>query len=437
MLLPPSLDDLIEEDHLARVIVDAVDQLDLSAIEGGYNQDGDGRSAIDPAAMLATLIYAYANKVLSSRQIEMACCDRVVYRWLSGQTEPDHATIARFRQRHSAVFQDLFAQVLDLVRRYGLGKAGTIVLDGTKLKGNAAMDQNKTLKAITKELTESAQIKDLAENAKLGRKRGDELPKHLRGAENRRRRLEEAKRQIEAEQRGEAAAQQEKIEKREKEERATGRKKRGRKPKPPKPEPEPDAKANITDPDSRCLKARQGFLQGYNAQAMVALDQIILAADIVQDANDTQQLLPMVQQARANVARTAATGAAPEIKAVLADAGYASEANLKGLEELGVEGFIPSTKTWKLRQELKAKGRPRGRLKKGMTRTQRMERKLRTMRGERAYKARGKTIEPVFGQTKHGFQTLTRRGLAAAKADWAMLCLAHNVKKLWRAKKAA
>jgi transposase len=437
MLFPPSLDEMIGEDDLARVIVDAVDQLDLSAIEGSYNQEGDGRSAIDPASMLATLIYAYAHKVLSSRQIEIACRYQVVYRWLSGQAQPDHATIARFRQRHSAVFQDLFAQVLDLVRRYGLGRAGTIALDGTKLKGNAALEANKTLKSITKELTESAQIRDLAENAKHGKKRGDELPKHLRGAENRRRRLEEAKRQIEAEQRGEAEVQQEKIETRAAEERATGRKKRGRKPKPPKPEPEPDAKANTTDPDSRPLKTRQGFVQGFNAQAVVSLDQIILAADIVQDANDVKQLLPMVKQAQANVARTAAKGVAAEIEAVLADAGYASEANLEGLEGLGVEGFIPSTKTWKLRQELKVKGRPRGQMKKGMTRTQRMERKLRTMGGEKAYKARGKTIEPVFGQTKHGFQTLTRRGLAAAKADWAMLCLAHNVKKFWRARKAA
>jgi transposase len=437
MLFPPSLDEMIGEDDLARVIVDAVDQLDLSAIKGSYNQEGDGRSAIDPAAMLATLIYAYAHKVLSSRQIEIACRYQVVYRWLSGQSQPDHATIARFRQRHSAVFQDLFAQVLDLVRRYGLGKAGTIALDGTKLKGNAALEANKTLRAITKELTEAAQIRDLAENAKFGRRRGDELPKHLRGAENRRRRLEEAKRQIEAEQRGEAAAQQERIEKREAEERAKGRRKRGRKLKPPKPEPEPDAKANTTDPDSRPMKTRQGFVQGFNAQAVVSLDQIILAADVAQDANDVKQLLPMVKQAQANVARTAAQGVAAEIQAVLADAGYASEANLEGLEQLGVEGFIPSTKTWKLRQELKAKGRPRGRMKKGMTRTQRMERKLRTMRGEAAYKARGQTIEPVFGQTKHGFQTLTRRGLAAAQADWNLLCLAHNVKKLWRARKAA
>lgn len=437
MLFPPSLDDLIPEDHLARIVVDAVDQLDMSAILASYNQEGDGRSAIDPAAMLATLIYAYAHKVVSSRQIEILCQEVVVYRWLSGQTEPDHATIARFRSRHSALFQDLFAQVLDMVRRYGLGQAGTIALDGTKLKGNAALDQNKTLKAITKELTEAAQVRDLAENAKFGKKRGDEIPKHLRGSENRRRRLEEAKRQIEAEQQARAAVQEEKIEKREAEERQAGRKKRGRKPKPPKPDPEPDRKANVTDPDSRILKTRQGFVQGYNAQAVVSLDQVILAVDIVQDANDQKQLLPMVMKAQANVLRTAAEGAAPEIKAFLGDAGYHSEANLAGLEDLGVEGFVPSKKTWRLRQELKEKGRPRGRMRKNMTRTERMERKLRTVRGEKAYKARGRTIEPVFGQIKHGLYSLTRRGLDAAKADWALLCLGHNLKKLWRAKAAA
>lgn len=167
------------------MVVDVVDELDLLAIKASYNQEGDGRSAIDPAAMLATLIYAYANNVMSSRQIEIACQRRVEYRWISGQMEPDHTTIARFRQRHSAVFQDLFAQARDLVRRCGLGKAGTIALDGTKLKGDAALDQTKTLKTITKELTEAARIRDLAENARYGKKRGDELPKHLRGAENR------------------------------------------------------------------------------------------------------------------------------------------------------------------------------------------------------------------------------------------------------------
>ena len=155
-----------------------------------------------------------------------------------------------------------------------MGKAGTIVLDATKLKGNAALDQNKTLKAITRELTEAAQIRDLAENAKFGRKRGDERPKHLQGAENRRKRLEEAKRQIEVEQAGKDEAQQTRIEQREAEERVTGRKKRGRKPKPSKPEPDLEAKASVTDPDSRCLKTRQGFMQGYNGQAVVSLDQI-------------------------------------------------------------------------------------------------------------------------------------------------------------------
>ena len=437
MLFPPSLDDLIPEDDLARIVVDAVDQLDLSAIEGSYNQEGDGRSAIDPWTMLATLIYAYANKVLSSRQIEIACQKRVEYLWISGQTKPDHATIARFRQRHSRVFQDLFAQALELVRRCGLGQAGTIVLDGTKLKGSAALDQNKTLRAITKELTDAAEIKDLAENARYGNRRGDELPKHLRGAENRRKRLLEAKRQIEAEQAGRAAVQQERIERREAEERAAGRKKSGKKLKPAKKEPDPEAKANVTDPDSRCLKAGLGFIQGYNAQAVVSLDQIVLAVDVVQDAGDVRQLLPMVEQAKANVARKAGRKAASEVKVVLADAGYASEANLEGLERLKVEGFIPSMKSRKMWAILKEQGRPRGRIRADLTRTGRMDRKLRTMKGEATYKARGRTVEPVFGQTKHGFQGLTRRGLSAAKADWAMLCLAHNLKKLWRYRKAA
>lgn len=442
MLFPPSIDDLIPEDHLARIVVDAVDQLDLSVIEGGYNQDGDGRSAIDPAAMLATLIYAYAHKVVSSRQIEILCQQMVVYRWLSGQSTPDHATIARFRTRHSAVFQDLFAQVLDLVRRYGLGKAGTIALDGTKLKGNAALDQSKTLKAITKELTELAYHRDIAENVKFGKKRGDEIPKHLRGAENRRQRLEAAKRQIEAEQQAKVAEQQQKIEGREAEERQSGKKKRGPKPKPVKPDPEPGAKANVTDIDSRILKSRQGFVQGYNAQIVVSLDQIILAADVVQDANDQKQLLPMVKQAQANVLRTPKVDeegpiTTPEIKVLLADAGYHSSANLAELERLGVDGYIPSKKTWRLRQELKEKGRPKGRMKRGMTLVQRMERKLRTVNGSWLYKRRGKTIESVFGQTKHGFYSLPRRGLRAAKADWALLCIGHNLKKLCRARRAA
>ena len=193
----------------------------------------------------------------------------------------------------------------------------------------------------------------------------------------------------------------------------------------------------MTDPDSRCLKSGLGFIQGYNAQAVVSLDQIILAADVVQDAGDVKQLLPMVEQAKANVAPRAARKAAPEVQVVLADAGYASEANLEGLEQLGVEGFIPSMKSRRLWKLLKEQGRPRGRIRKDLTRTQRMDRKLRTVKGEAVYKARSRTVEPVFGQTKHGFQALTRRGLPAAKADWAMLCLAHNLKKLWRFQKAA
>lgn len=433
MLLPPCVEDYVPEDHLARLVVETVEQLDISSIVGGYNPDGMGGAAIDPKAILATLIYAYAHKITSSRDIETLCRENLVFRFLSCNQTPDHTTFARFRKRHGATFTELFAQVLDQCRLAGLGKAGTIALDGTKLKGNAAMDQNRTLKKITEELAREAEAKDLAEDSRYGQgKRKDELPRGLRHKEDRRKRLLEAKRQIEEKQRQEAEAQQSKIEAREQEERETGRKKRGRKPKDPRTEPEPEAKANVTDPDSRILKTRSGYVQGYNAQAVVSMDQLILAADITQEANDIKQLIPMLKQAQANVARTAAADLAAEIKIILADAGYHSRANLGELDQTGVEALIPSTKSWKLRQELKDAGHYEGPMPEDLDPVTRMELKLRTEAGHQIYKLRGQTIEPTFGQTKDGLAGLPRRGIDAARDDWRMLCLAHNLKKLWK-----
>lgn len=433
MLLPPSVEEWVPEEHLARVVVEAVDALDLAGIVGSYNVDGMGGAAYDPKAILATLIYAYAHKVTSSRDIETLCHENMVFRFLSCNQMPDHTTFARFRKRHSGAFADVFAQVLDLCRRAGLGKAGIIALDGTKLKGNAALEQNRSLKKITKELAQEAEIKDMAEDVRYGKgRRKNELPKGLRRQEERRGRLLEAKRQIEDEQRREAETQAAKIEVRAQEERQTGRKKRGRKPKEPKTEPEPEAKANVTDPDSRILKTRSGYVQGYNAQAVVSMDQLILAADVTREANDVKQLIPMVQQAQANVARTAAAGVAAEIEKVLADAGYHSVANLNDLAKTGVEGYLPSTKSWKLRKELKAAGYHDGPIPEDLDPVARMEIKLRTEEGHEIYKQRGQTIEPTFGQTKRGLECLPRRGIEAARADWHMICLAHNLKKLWK-----
>lgn len=433
MLLPPCVEDYVPEEHLARLVIETVDQLDLSCIVGSYNADGMGGAAIDPKAILETLIYAYTHSITSSRDIETLCRENMIFRFLSCNQMPDHTTFARFRKRHSVAFTELFAQVLDHCRLAGLGKAGTIALDGTKLKSNAAMDQNRTLKKITEELTREAEAKDLAEDFRYGKgKRKNELPKGLRHKEDRQKRLLEAKRLIEEKQQREAEAQQTKIETRVQEEQETGKKKRGRKPKEPKTEPEPEAKANITDPDSRTLKTRSGYVQGYNAQAVVSMDQLILAADVTQEANDIKQLIHMTQQAQTNVSRTAATGVAAEIEKILADAGYHSKANLKDLEQTGVEGFIPSTKSWKLRKELMAAGYHEGPIPEDLDPVMRMELKLRTEAGHQIYKQRGQTIEPTFGQTKHGLAGLPRRGIEAARADWRMICLAHNLKKLWR-----
>jgi transposase len=438
MLLPPRVEDYVPEEHLARLLVETVDQLDLSCIVDKYNSDGMGGAATDPRAILATLIYAYAHAITSSRDIETLCRDNMVFRFLSCNQLPDHTTLSRFRKRHSVAFTELFAQVLDVCRHAGLGKAGTISLDGTKLKSNAAMDQNRPLKKITEELAREAEVKDMAEDFRYGKgKQKNELPKGLRHKEDRRKRLLEAKRQIEEKQRQEAEVQQAKIEVRVQEEIEAGKKKRGRKPKEPKTDPESEAKANVTDPDSRILKTRSGYVQGYNAQAVVSMDQLILAADVTQEANDVKQLIPMIRQAQANVARTAAAGVSTEIEKILADAGYHSQANLKDLDQTGVEGFIPSTKSWKLRKELMASGYHEGPIPEDLDPVLRMEIKLRTEAGHQIYKQRGQTIEPTFGQTKHGLAGLPRRGIDAARADWLMICLAHNLKKLWRHNQAS
>jgi transposase len=438
MLLPPCVENYVPEHHLARLVVETVDQLDLSCILDGYNADGMGGAAIDPKAILATLIYAYAHAITSSRDIETLCRENMVFRFLNCNQMPDHTTFARFRKRHSAAFTELFAQVLDHCRLAGLGKAGTIALDGTKLKGNAAMDQNRTLKKISEELARDAEAKDLAEDFRYGRgKQKNELPKGLRHKEDRRKRLLEAKRLIEEKQSQEAQAHQAKIETRVQEEQETGRKKRGRKPKEPRTEADAEPKANVTDPESRTLKTRSGYAQGYNAQAVVSMDQLILAADITPEANDVKQLIPMIRPAQANVARTAAAGVVAEIEKILADAGYHSRANLLDLEQTGVEGFIPSTKSWKLRKAVMAAGYYEGPIPEDLDPVMRMELKLRTDVGHQIYKLRGQTIEPTFGQTKDGLAGLPRRGIEAARADWRMICLAHNLKKLWRHNQAS
>ena len=438
-LLPPNMREWLPAKHLAWFVVDAVESLDLSKFYSAYRSDGWGRAAYEPKMMTALLMYAYCLGEQSSRQIEKACEVDVAFRVVAGNGRPDHTTICRFRQDHEEALKGLFLEVLRLCKEGGLVKAGAIALDGTKMKANAALSANRDYEHLKKEvdrLFEAAKKKDEEEDKIYGKdRRGDETPDEWATKEGRLKWLREAKARLEAEAAAKAAEQQAKITQRETEEAAAGKKKRGRKPGAPDDKPDNDAKANVTDPESRIMKTRSGYVQGYNAQAAVTEDQIIVAAEVTQECNDVGQLLPMLEKVEENLK---AVGAPDTMETALADAGYWSDANISGAKPEGPELLIATNKDWKQRKAMREAPVPRGRIPAAMTTRERMERKLLTKRGRALYKLRGRTIEPTFGQIKNGrgMDGFLRRGTKAADSEWALMCATHNLLKLWRSGKA-
>ena len=440
-LLPPSMKDWLGEDHFVWFLLDAVEQMDLSAFHAAHRRDGKGQKAHHPEIMLAVMLYGYCHGERSSRQLERLCQESVPYRILAADTAPDHCAFARFRQRHEATLKAVFLEVLRLCAEAGVLKVGVVSLDGTKLKANAALSANRTLEGLEKEIAamvSEAASRDAEEDARYGKdRRGDELPEDLRHREERLRRLRECKAKLEAEKEAARRAQEEKIEQRKVEEAASGEKKRGRQPKTPEQaaEEKADTKANMTDPTSEIMKTRQGYAQGYNAQAVVTEEQYIVAPGLTTEANDQKQLHPMLEEAAANLD---AVGVKNKIGAGLADAGYCSEKNLTGGSAGGPELLVNTTKDWKRRKALREEPPPRGRIPNGLTATERMERKLRTKRGAALYKKRAQTVEPVFGQIKdtRRLDRFCRRGEAACDSEWAVICATHNLLKLFRSGKA-
>lgn len=438
-LMPPSLQDWLPEGDLAWFILDAVAQMDLSAIERTYREDGWGAAGYDPAMMVALLLYAYCLGERSSRRIERLCERDLAFRVLTANQRPDHTTIARFRQTHETALARLFTQVLRLCAEAGLVKVGVVALDGTKVEANASLAANRTAETIEQAVNTmlaEAHTVDEAEARVYGTdRRGDELPEALRDRTGRLARLRECQKRLEQEAAEAVAQQQAKIEVRQAEEVATGQKKRGRKPKAPETAVDTDAKANVTDPESRIMKTRSGYVHGDNAQAMVTEEQLIVAAEVTQEANDVKQLHPMLQRAQENLD---AIGHAQPIGTALADAGYWSEANVTEADPAGLELVIATNKDWKQRKALREQPCPRGRIPTRLSRRDRMERKLLTRRGRALYKKRGQTVEPVFGQIKDGRRCdrFMRRGKSACESEWHVLCATHNLLKLWRSGKA-
>src|SRR4051794_4997893 len=326
LLLPPSLREWVPEGHLAWFVLDAVEQMDLAAFLASYRDDGHGRAAHDPAMMVALFVYAYTIGVRSSRAIERRCHDDVAFRVITANQAPDHATIARFRVRHEAAIAELFGEVLALCARSGLVKVGVVAVDGTKIAASATHHATRSYEQIAQEILEDAARLDAAEDELYGEARGDELPEGLRTSGDRRKVLREAKQALEAERAAEA-----KQVPRGRSERLVECRRRLRQDwelerhvvtehaawhaagvasdgsrrmvgarhniKPYPLTSEPAGKLNVTDPDSRNLKTTRGWVQGYNAQAVVGEGQIVLAAEMSTESLDTANLQPMIETA--------------------------------------------------------------------------------------------------------------------------------------------
>jgi len=427
MLMPAYLSDWLPADHEIHFISEAVDQLDLSAIERAYS--GGGRPAYDPRMMVKVLFYAYRLGVRSSRQIERLLYENIPMRVLAGNQQPDHWTINQFRRRHQEALAQLFKQTVLLAAHAGLVGLSHVAIDGTKVKANASRhsamsygrmeEAERRLEAEIQAYLKGAAEEDVREDQELGDRRGNELPPQLKEAKKRLEAIRKAKGQLEAEARAKE------------EERRAAAEREGKRPRRPQGEGKPKARTqyNFTDPDSRIMKASDGFVQGYNAQLAVdAKAQIIVAADLTNRAADAPHLPGVVEQIQANC------GSLP--REMSADAGYYSEANVLELERRGIEGFIPPEKIRHMHWRT-AKA-PRGRIPKNLDRRGRMMRKLSTKRGKARYKLRQTTVEPVIGQMKwnRNFRQLLRRGLTAARLSWLFECAVHNLLKVASAMRA-
>ncbi len=428
-LLPPSLDDWLPQDHLARFISETVDQMDLSTLIMAYRANGQGNAAYHPAMMVKVLLYAYCVGIPSSRKIEQALINDVAFRWLGVGNFPDFRTISEFRRKHLKALQGLFPQILLLCKTSGLVKAGVIALDGTKIKANASLSRNRTYEQLSKEetwikekvdaLLKQAEKTDQKEDRLYGDKRGDELPEELNSAQKRLAKIREVKEYLEEKARKQAAAKAEKIK-----ESQTGRKKPGRKPKDP--DYTVKDKVNVTDPESRIQKTSKGYVQGYNAQAVATEDQVIVACDVVNEANDFHQFQPMVEQAEQNLSEVDVS-----VKTVLADAGYCSNDNLEYLESKDeIEGLVSTRKEREMRKTEPASGNTRRR----SDRYKYMDRKLKKPVNRFIYGFRKWIIEPVFGQMKHcrGLTSFLLRGLEKVQGEFSLWCITHNILKLYR-----
>jgi transposase len=429
-LLPPSVTEWLPDEHLCFFVLDAVEEMDLDAFYADYREDGRGGAAHDPELMVALLLYAYCVGVRSSREIERACHVDVAFRVVAANQSPDHSTIARFRQHNEEALKGLFTDSLRLCARAGMAAVGVVALDGTKMGCPASLAANRTRAAIEAEVEKmfaEADATDAAEDRLFGPEAtGNEPPAELRARSARRERFKAAKAALEEEEKAERAAHEAHLARRAEAERESGKRLRGRKPK--EPAPKTAAKANASDPESKVMKTKDGFLQGYNAQAMVNEEQVVVSAEVTDEQNDHGQLHPMIKATEKSLDEA---GIDERPDKLLADAGYCSEENLEQFGEDDPDCFIA---TRNLNKNPRPRNGRRGPLPASASAVEKMDRKVSTKAGRALYAKRQQLVEPVFGQIKdgRGFRRFMRRGRTAADSEWKLIMGTHNLLKLYR-----
>lgn len=426
-LLPLDMRDWLPEDHLAWFVIDVVDAIDLSAFRSAYRADGHGRAAYDPAMVVALLLYAYCSGVRSSRVIERRCVEDVAYRVLAGGHTPDHVTIARFRQRHADALAGVLVESLRLCAEAGLVRLGMVALDGTKIVADASRTKNQTLGEIDQQVADM-----LADADEIDRREdhddNDRMPPGMVDRGGRLGRLQAAKERLEADAALRAARFEQRSRRLNEARAVKGLPARLFRPRRRDEAPRPGAKVNTTDPDSQIVGSLGNTMQGYNAQAVVTAEQIVVAAEVVQAAIDVEQLAPMLRSTHATLA---AAGVADRPAALAADAGYWRAENVNGSIPDAPELFIAVARHGR-------RGKPRRDGRPSESKTDQlvaqMQARLDTDTGKAMMRARRTSVEPFFGQIKHAraARRFSRRGLAAAQAEWKLLCATNNLLKLWR-----
>lgn len=432
-LLPPSVDEWLPEDHLARFVVEVIDKLDLSDLVRQYA--GRGSDAHHPAVLLGLLIYGYASGVFSSRKIERATYDSVAFRFVAANTHPDHDTIATFRRRFLPQVKALFVQVLMLAREMKCLKLGNIALDGTKVHANAS--KHKALSwghanKIEAQLREEVQtLMALGEKAdRAGVPDGMDVPAEIARREQRLKAIEQAKAQIEqrARERLETEGQEHQAKlKRRQAQRDVGKKPRGKDPEPPQEGPRDSDQVSLTDEDSRIMPVSGGsFEQSYNAQAAVDTEtMLVIVPHVSQAPNDKREVKPILDEL------SALPGSLGQVKAMLADTGYCSEANVQHCHAHHIEPLLAMGRDSHHLPVLErfAPDAPAPESEDPMLK---MAHRLKTKAGRALYGLRKQTVEPVFGIIKHvmGWRQMSMRGLDKAEGEWTLVTLAWNVKRL-------